>query len=432
MRCLALFASFLATSAAVSAQGNDSLTVRYDANGVTVVPRRVPESEVVAVNLYLLGGGSQVTDRTAGIEPLLLRVSEHGTSRYPGAAARGALARTGSWVFVDPRPDWTVFGMRGLAETFDSTWAVFADRVMHPTLDTAVVEIERAKMLAAARARWSDPDQKVRMLAEQVAFRGHPYGHDAVGTEASLGQITIADLDTYRASQMVKSRMVLVVVGNVTTEHVRDLVGETLGRLPPGDYVWTVPPTWAGSDATVTVAYQAIATKYIIGYFGGPLASDPEQAAFRVALVALSSMIGSRASERGLSYAGMAMFLDHAASGGAIYFSTDLPKDCIDIVNESIDLLQNAEFSHAALREYARSSAIDYFLQSETVDEQADVLGRAFLFRHRLASAADHVAQFMDVRPTDVKRAARDYFKNIQYVLLGDTTQVPRREMRRY
>lgn len=421
-----------AVSAATFQQIGDSLTLRYDVDGVTVIHRVVPASEVVAANLYFLGGARQVTERTAGIEPLLLRASEHGTAGYPGTAARKALARTGGWIFVEPESDWTVFGIRGLRESFDSAWAVFADRIMHPTLDSAGIEIERAKMIAYAKARWSDPDEKVRLLAERTALRNHPYRVDVEGTEASLGQVTTADLEAYHASQTVTSRMLLVIVGNVSAEHVRELVSGTLGRLPAGDYVWRLPPPWAGTQPSVTVDYQALPTKYVTGYFGGPLASSYDFAAFRVAVVALSSMIATGTGDKGLSYAGMAMLLDRAASGGAIYFSSDLPKDCLDVINESIDLLQNAEYSRPALREYARSSVIEYYLENETVDEQADGLGRTFLFRGVLPSAGDHVAQLMQVSPTDVKRAARDYFKSIQYVLLGDTTRVPRREMTRY
>lgn len=414
------------------AQGGDSLTLRYRVEGVTVIHRVVAESELVAANLYLLGGARQVTERTGGIEPLLLRASEHGTAGYPGIAARKALARTGGWIFVAPESDWTVFKIRALRESFDSAWAVFADRIMHPTLDTAGVEIERAKMIAYAEARWSDPDEKVRLLAERTALRDHPYGVDVEGTQASLEAITSADLEAYHASQTVTSRMLLVVVGNLSAEHVQELVRATLGRLPAGDYVWRSPPLWGGTEPSVTVEYQALPTRYVTGYFGGPLASGDDFAAFRVALVALSSMIATGTGDKGLSYAGMAMLLDRAASGGAIYFSSDLPKDCIDVVNESIEVLQSAEYSRSALREYARSSVIEYYLGNETVDEQADGIGRTFLYRGVLPSADDHVAQLMQVSPTDVKRAARDYFKNIQYVLLGDTTRVPRREMRRY
>jgi len=413
-------------------QEGDTLTRVYDVDGVQVIHRMVPESEVVAVNLYLLGGARQVTEGTAGIEPLLLRVSEHGTRSYPGLGARRALARTGSWMFVEPEADWTVFGMRGSVSAFDSTWAVFTDRLMHPVLDTAAVEIERAKMIASARARLSDPDERVRIIAQAAALREHPYRHDVRGTETSLGQIAVADLKAYLTEQVVKSRVLLVVVGNIQVERLRAAVSGTIGQLRAGNYVWEMPLAWAGSEPSVTAVAEPIPTDYILGYFGGPLASAEDHAAFRVAVVALSSFISVRAREKGYSYAARAMFLDRAASGGGIYFSTDFTKECIEIANTAIDVLQNVVFIRSDLRDYARSSVFDYYVQSETSGEQADVIGRVFLYRGVLPSPQEHVDGLMGVSGSDVKSAANRYFKNIQYVLLGDTTAVPRREMTKH
>ncbi|MBX6331775.1 MAG: hypothetical protein IRY91_08005 [Gemmatimonadaceae bacterium] len=77
---------------ATDAQGNavpiDSLTVSYEVGGLRVVQRPAPSNDVVAANLYLLGGARQLTPQTAGIEVLLLDASERGTARYPGDAAR--------------------------------------------------------------------------------------------------------------------------------------------------------------------------------------------------------------------------------------------------------------------------------------------------------------------------------------------------------
>src|SRR5688500_19790421 len=81
----------LALSAAVV-----SPTTSFDVSGVRVILRQNAANNVVAANLYLLGGARQVTDATAGIEPLLLEVSERGTNRYPGPVLRRAMSRLGS------------------------------------------------------------------------------------------------------------------------------------------------------------------------------------------------------------------------------------------------------------------------------------------------------------------------------------------------
>ena len=83
-----------ASSAAASATPADTGTVRFDVDGVRVIHRRTTTGLVVA-NLYLLGGVRLVTPATAGIEPMLLEVTERGTVGFPGDSLRRAMARTG-------------------------------------------------------------------------------------------------------------------------------------------------------------------------------------------------------------------------------------------------------------------------------------------------------------------------------------------------
>src|SRR3954453_19442002 len=122
-----------------------SATTSFDVSGVHVILRQNTANNVVAANLYLLGGSRQVTDANAGIEPILLDVSERGTQHYPKNALRRAMSRLGSEIVVTPNADWTMFGIRSSAEVFDSTWAIFADRVMTPTFAQSEVNLVKGQ-----------------------------------------------------------------------------------------------------------------------------------------------------------------------------------------------------------------------------------------------------------------------------------------------
>ena len=151
-----------------------SFTTSFEVSGVQVILRQNNANNVVAANLYLLGGARQVTDKNAGIEPILLDVSERGTRRYPKNSLRRAMARLGSEIVVAPRSDWTMFGIRSSTEVFDSTWAIFADRVMHPNLAKSDISLVKAQYLSGIRQRRDDPDALADYLADSIAFVGHP------------------------------------------------------------------------------------------------------------------------------------------------------------------------------------------------------------------------------------------------------------------
>src|SRR3954465_11060519 len=192
-----------------------SATTSFDVSGVHVILRQNNANNVVAANLYLLGGARQVTDATAGIEPILLDVSERGTATYPKNALRRAMSKLGSEIVVAPSADWTMFGIRSSAEVFDSTWAIFAERVMRPTLAKTEINVVKAQYLSGIRQRRDDPDALVDYLADSITYAGHPYSVSVVGNEKSIPAIDSAALSTYQRTQFVTSRMLLVVVGNV-------------------------------------------------------------------------------------------------------------------------------------------------------------------------------------------------------------------------
>ena len=154
----------------------DTATTSFDVNGVKVILRRNTANDVIAANVYLLGGTQQLSPATQGIEVMLLRASERGTKRYAGEKVRQALVRTGCSIGIAPSEDWTLFGTTCIRATFDSTWNVLASRLMEPTLDSSEVELVRERMLTSVREASSAPDPLLNRLADSLAYVGQPYG----------------------------------------------------------------------------------------------------------------------------------------------------------------------------------------------------------------------------------------------------------------
>lgn len=414
-----------------SAEGHtvrfDSVTISYVVNGVQVIQRPNYANDVVAVHLYLLGGTRQLTPATQGIEALLLRASEYGTTHYPGGATREAWGHTGSEIIIHPSEDWTVYGFMGIRQDFDSSWNVWADRLMHPTLGTSAVSLVRGRMVSALRRTRDDPDSYIDMLADSITFAGYPYGLQPAGTEQTLAALDSAALSAYSQSQMVTSRMLLVVVGSVDRSAVTAAVTRTLATLPRGNYVWTLPTLPPRTHSTVTFIQRPVATNYILGLFEGPPASESQMQSFRVATAYLSSRIGHAVrEEHGLSYAASAPFIERGVSTGGIYVTTTLPSRVLPLIKEQIDSIRNIPLEALGMSYFTDQFIMDYYGDNMTDEAQADFLARAQLYRgdyHKATEAMD------DVRAVDVPRmrsAADRYFRDIHFVYLGDSTRVDR------
>lgn len=427
---IALLGAVASTSAAapVAAQarpGADTSTVVFDVGGVHVILRRNTANDVVAANLYLLGGNQQSTAQTAGTEPFLLWVSERGTKHYTRDALTSKMAALGSAIVVEPRDDWTVFGFRGTRDTFDSTWAILADRLIAPTLAPADVEFIRAQVLAGVRQRNDSPDDLVQGLADSLLFAGQPYALPSTGNERSLTSITAADLQKYRATQMVTSRMLLVVVGNIERARLEKLILPTLGTLPHGSYKWTPPPDPLVRPSDVMFVQRALPTNYLLGYYPGPRSTGSDYQALRIATSVLSGRLFTEIRvRRNLTYDVSAPFIERAIASGGLYVTTAYPDSALGIMRREIARMQNSLLDPENLNVIVQQFITEYFLNNETDAEQANQIARAELYGGDYRLAGQFVEQLRAVTPEQIRDAARKYMKGTHFAYVGDSTKV--------
>ncbi|GAC1459125.1 MAG: pitrilysin family protein [Gemmatimonadaceae bacterium] len=404
----------------------DSATSDLTVGGLRVILRRSTASEVVAVNLYLLGGSRQVTDSTAGIERFLLTLSERGTRRYPRDLLRRATARNGANITIEPTLDWTMVGLRTLAPHLDSAWAVYAERILHPVLDSMDVEYVRAMLLADVRQHRDSPDDLLQSLSDSTAFIGHPYAHHPRGTTSSLARITMGELRRYHDRELVTSRLLLVVVGNVTQARIEALVRHSFGTLPHGSYRWSLPPAITPREvATITVVARSLPTNYILGLYAGPVASSTDAAALRVACAVLSGRLFTEVrTRRNLTYAIDAPFLDHAASAGGFYVTTTSPDTVLALIAAEVHSLQTTTVAEDQLKRLVAQFVTTYFLENETNAAQANFLARHALYSGDYRAARRFVDDLRRVSPEAVRYVARQYIHGTRFVYLGDPTVV--------
>jgi zinc protease len=421
-------ASRRATVSGPSAIAPDTaVTTKFEVAGIPVILRRNPANEVVVANLYLLGGARQLTPQTAGIETLLLAASERGTRRFPGSALRQRTARLGSRINIEASDDWSVIGLHSIRATFDSTWALLADRVVAPTLDPSEVELVRQQMLTGARERRTDPDDAATELADSLLHVRHPYALATTGTEASLSAITAEQLRQYHAQQFVASRMLLVVVGNVDRPQIERLVRATLGSLPRGAYRWTPPPALPDGARAVAFDNRPLPTNYLLGYVPGPAATSPDYTALRVATAVLSGRLFTEVrSRRNLSYAVESPFHERAYAVGGLYVTTTDPNAVLRIMREELNVLQSDQVEAAGLKRLEQQFITEYYLKNETNADQANVLARAELYQGDYRAADRFMVDLRRVTPADVERVAKKYLVNFRFAFVGDTTKVDR------
>ncbi|MEO5510910.1 MAG: insulinase family protein, partial [Longimicrobiales bacterium] len=229
----------------------------------------------------------------------------------------------------------------------------------------------------------------------------------------------------YHSSQFVKSRMLLVVVGNIDRAHVERVVRATLASLPQGNYTWSPPPRLPELKSAVVIEQRSLPTNYIVGYYSGPLANTADYQALRIATSVLTGRMFSEIRTRqNLTYDVHAPFLDRAATAGGLYVSTASPDTTLKLMYNAVRELQEGLLDPGGLERLEQQFLTEYFLDNETNDAQASFLARAELYRGDYRVADKFVEELKSVTPEAVRRVARKYMKGMRFAYVGDPRQL--------
>lgn len=416
------------------ARADDPRLLSYTVDGVRVLQRLTPESPLVAARVVLMGGVRQLTPATQGIEALYLLASEYGTTERPESEWRQSWARTGARGIESVDDDWTTLGFDGLVEDFDTSWSLLADRLLAPSLARESVDRARARQRAALRRARETPDAEIMRLADSIAYRGHLYGVAVQGTDSSLATLDSAALRDYATRTFTRSRLVVVVVGDVSRERVESAVRASFGRLPAGDYVWTLPRAPRFEETAVTFVPRGLPTNYLIGVFSAPTMDSGNLLAYRWSMGILATLIDEEVRQkRGLSYAATAGVMERAAPNGYFYVTTNMPKEALAQIRRTVVELRSDESLDADLRfGGSRRESLGFLFQHMTVSAQADALleSQLLLGDHRLADRDVSTAQ--SVSGAAIRRMLMAHVRNIRFIYAGDTTRIARREFEKF
>jgi len=221
--------------------------------------------------------------------------------------------------------------------------------------------------------------------------------------------------------------MLVVVVGNIDRGRLEPLVQRTLAQLPRGNYTWSPPRQPPPLGRALVVREAQLPTNYLLGYYAGPTARDPDYQALRIATAVLSGRFFTEIrSRRNLSYEVEAPFVERAISNGGLYVTTTDPNTTLQLMQGEISHLQREMIDPRGLERLVQQFITDYFLKNETNADQATFLARAQIYQGDYRAANRFVDDLRRVRPEDVRRVARQYMHDFRFVYLGKSDALSR------
>ncbi len=428
--CVLLLGSLSATAWAQTGERFDvaagaALVTEFEVNGLKVLVKRRAGSQTVATGLFLRGGARNLTAENAGVEDLTLEVATEGSVGYPRERLRTELARTGAVINSGADYDYSVIALTSTRQAFDRSWDIFTDVILRPAFAPQDFALVKERTLASLRDDMDNPDTYLERLQESAAYAGHPYLNRPAGTPESVARINLEDLRAYHRKMLETSRLLLVVVGDLDADALKAKVAATLGKLPRGTYVSSDAPPLEFKEPALTVTTRQLPTNYVQGIFAAPSPSSPDIYAMRVARSILNDRVFEEVRvKRNLSYAPSASLNNQSANIGGIYVTAVDANQAVGLMLDEVERLQNEPISQYEIASTVAQSLTNYYLEQETNAAQARELARYELIGGGWRNSFTLITKLRSVTPADVQRVARQYMRNLRFVVIGDPQKI--------
>lgn len=358
-KTLALVLSFALTACGSGAKKADSAATSQDGaisefkirkyetqtlpNGLTIL--WLPDNSLPYVSLQMMfkTGSSQDAKGKEGVASFTASMLDKGTTKRTATQLSEDMEQIGSGFGAEAQPDYTMASISSLSFDKDTILETFREILMTPTFPQTEMDRQRKIRLASLQKLADRPEDFSEYLMPKFLYGSHPYGHESVGTPATIKKLKRSDLQEFYAQNFTPGNAVLAVVGQYDDAWKTKLVTEFSQWKSKPVKNQEVPdfPKWKGTELLLVDRSDLNQAQIQIGFRGIPR-NMPEYLEFRAAIKILGESFGSRLFEeirvkRGLTYHIRAWFDPRLKAGPMGIYTFTRTDKIAETVQETIN-----------------------------------------------------------------------------------------------
>jgi zinc protease len=247
----------LALAAAAPAQAKmfdaDSFTL---ANGLEVVVLPNHRAPIVTQMVWYKVGAADEAPGKTGIAHFLEHLMFRGTKETPPGAFSRIVAENGGRDNAFTTSDYTAFFQNVASDRLPLFMQLEAERMTGLVLTDEVVLPERQVIIEERHMRIDNsPAALLNEQMDAALYLNQGYHHPVIGWESEMRGLTTADALAYYRTWYAPDNAVLVLAGDITVEHARELAEKYYGPIPsrpiPPHRTLVEPPKVAAARLTM-------------------------------------------------------------------------------------------------------------------------------------------------------------------------------------
>jgi zinc protease len=313
-------------------------------NGLTLLVKEDHRLPFVEFRAVFKGGVLAENTANNGTTMLLAKLLIKGTTTRNAEQIATEIESVGG--HIDSYGGNNSFGINAevLSEDFTTGLDLLADVILNPVFPADELEREKEIQIAGIRSRKDELLKSASLAMRRAMFGDTGYGLDSLGSEASTGKVSVADLKSFHQKLTVPNNCVLAVFGDVHTAELKAAIEKAFAG-----WKTNLASTFNLQHSTFNATKRVEETRdkkqavLVIGFPGTTLADDD-----RYALDLLQeccSDLGSRLFLRIREQLGLAYYVGAQNFAGLVpgYFAFYTGTEPTKVAQVETELLKEAE-----------------------------------------------------------------------------------------
>jgi len=205
-------------------------------NGAKAIGAQTTELPLVTISFTMPGGHILQANDTSkiGLAGMFASMMNEDTKNYTAEKFQAELQKLGSSVGVSSGFDGVTFTVQTLKKNLDKTLALLEERMLNPKFTQAAFDRIQKQNIEGFKQAKSQPAFVASDVFDKMNYGTSILGLSASGTEYTIRNMKLADVESYYSNYMTSKDAELVVVGDITEKEILAKLA-FLSKLPRKD-----------------------------------------------------------------------------------------------------------------------------------------------------------------------------------------------------
>ena len=404
-------------------------------NGVQIVHRKTT-SPVVYVGIMVGAGTRHELPNENGMAHYIEHCVFKGTQHYTARQIINHIEGIGGEINAYTTKEETTFYAATLRQHFRTTLHLLADMVLRPTFHKKETDKELTVILDEIESYNDSPSELIYDDFENMIFEGSSLAMPILGTKKTLRRISKSpDIALSWMQQHYRpERMVLFVLGNVSTQQVISAAEKELGEttsISSASSISIASSHISHSEASLTRLYRRHThqTHIMLGSHAYPIGHPKQLTMYLLNNILGGGSMSSRLylilrEKYGLVYNIDSQAVPLSDTGyWNIYLACEPQhKDqCLELCHKELKQLCDTALTSSQLQRALRQLEGQMAISAENQENNALAMAKQMLYHHHAPAWQDTFARIQTITPTQLQDVANEVFAPEKiYTLLYD------------